>query len=104
MYASSSDARCSPMPENATPPVALSNAQPSYPDAARSAGVEATVVVKFVVTEAGEVTQITIVRGHPMFDAAVLAAVKTWRYKPALVEGRPIQVYRVARIPFKLKT
>ena len=67
-------------------------------------GIEATVVVKFVVTESGDVTGVTIVRGHPMFDAAVLAAVRSWRYQPAMFEGRPIRVYRVARIPFKLKT
>jgi protein TonB len=92
------------LPENATPPVALSNAQPAYPAEARSAGVEATVVVKFVVTESGEVTQVTVVRGHPLFDAAVVAAVRSWRYRPALVEGRPTAVYRVARIPFRLRT
>jgi protein TonB len=66
--------------------------------------VDATVVVKFVVTESGEVSDVTVVRGHPMFDAAVVSAVRTWRFKPAIYEGRPIRVYRVARFPFKLKT
>jgi periplasmic protein TonB len=92
------------LPENATPPVALANAQPGYPEEARRASIEAVVVVKFVVTESGEVTGVTIVRGHPMFDAAVLAAVRTWRYRPAIYEGRPIRVYRTAKLPFKLKT
>jgi periplasmic protein TonB len=92
------------LPENATAPVALSNPQPSYPEQARGAGVEATVVVKFVVTEAGDVTNVVIVRGHPLFDEAVLSAIRSWRYKPALFEGRPIPVYRVVRIPFKIKT
>lgn len=92
------------LPETATPPVALSNAQPPYPDEARRQGVEATVVVKFVVTESGEVTNVTIVRGHPMFDALVLSTVRGWRYKPAVADGRPISVFRIARIPFKLKT
>jgi protein TonB len=62
------------------------------------------VVVKYVVTESGEVTNVKVVRGHPMFDAAVLAAVRTWRFKPAALDGRPIAIFRVARFPFKLKT
>ena len=91
------------LPEDATPPEAITNAQPAYPEDARRDGVEATVVVKFVVGEGGEVTNVSIMRGHPLFDAAVLAAVRSWRYRPAMFQGHPIQVYRVARIPFKLK-
>jgi periplasmic protein TonB len=89
--------------ENDTPAEAISTPQPPYPEQARSDGVEATVVVRFVVTETGDVTNVTVVRGHPLFDAGVLATVKGWRFKPALHEGRPIASYRVARIPFKLK-
>jgi len=91
------------LPENATPPSPISNPPPPYPAEARSEGIQATVVVKFVVTENGEVTNVTIVRGHPMFDAVVLATVRTWRFSPAMVDGKPISVYRSVRIPFKIK-
>jgi protein TonB len=86
-----------------TPPQAISTPQPAYPADARTQGITATVVVKFVVTETGEVTNVTVVRGHPMFDAAVLAAVRTWRYKPALAAGRPVPVTKSVRIPFTIK-
>ena len=92
------------LPENASAPVVLSNPMPAYPEAARKASVEAIVVVKFVVTESGEVTSVSIVRGHPLFDATVLSAMRSWRYKPAMADGRPIAVYRVFKFPFKLKT
>ncbi|WP_437720672.1 energy transducer TonB [Sorangium sp. So ce861] len=91
------------LPENGTPPVALSNPQPSVPEAALSAGIEATVVVRFVVTETGEVTNVTIVRGHPLFNDTVLATVKAWRYKPAIAEGRPVSVWRTVPFRFKAK-
>ena len=74
-----------------------------FPEAALSAGVEATVVVRFVVTETGEVTNVTLVRGHPLFNAVVLATVKTWRYRPAVHEGRPVSTFKTVRIPFKAK-
>ncbi|KYF65975.1 energy transducer TonB [Sorangium cellulosum] len=91
------------LPENATPPVALSCAPPVPPEAALSAGVEATVAVRFVVTETGEVTNVTIVRGHPLFNDAVLAAMKACRYKPAISDGRPVSVWRTVPFRFKAK-
>jgi protein TonB len=92
------------LPEDAEPPQAVANAQPAYPADARSQSIEATVVVKFVITESGQVTNVKIVRGHPMFDAAVLAAVQGWRYRPAIYQGKPISTFKVVRIPFKIRT
>lgn len=92
------------LPENATPPVALANGMPAYPEQARREGVEAVVVVKYVVSETGAVQNISVVRGHPLFDNAVLAAMRSWRFTPAMVDGRPVAVFRTFKFPFKLKT
>jgi periplasmic protein TonB len=92
------------LPEDGVAPVAISNPAPGVPEEARKQGIEATVVVKFVVTESGSVTNVTIVRGHPLLDEVVLAIVKTWKYKPALVDGKPTAVYRTAKFPFRLKS
>ncbi len=86
--------------ENVTPPVAVSRAMPTYPENARDQ--EATIVVKFVVSENGAVLGPRVLKGHPLFDAAVLAAVAQWKFKPAVFEGRPVAVYRVVSIPFVL--
>jgi len=91
------------LPENATPPVPDGgNRPPAYPEAARSSGVEAIVIAKIVVSESGAVGAIEILRGHPAFDDAVRAALRTWRFTPAMVEGRPTAVYRIIRVPFRL--
>jgi periplasmic protein TonB len=90
--------------ENVTPPVAISNSQPAYPADAKAAGIEGTVVVKYVVTETGAVTNITIVRGPPEFHAAVMAAMRTWRFRPATLDGQPVSVSRVIRFPFRIRT
>jgi protein TonB len=34
---------------------------------------------------------------------AAVAAVKSWRYAPALVSGQPTAVFRIVKIPFRLK-
>ena len=35
---------------------------------------------------------------------AALAAVKTWRFKPAVVSGQPTAVFRIFKVPFRLKS
>ena len=90
--------------ENVTPPSAIVQTPPAYPADAKAAGIEGTVVVKYVVTETGAVTNVQIVRGPPELHAAVLAAVKSWRFRPAMLDGQPVAVSRVFRFPFRIKT
>ncbi|MFO0612853.1 MAG: energy transducer TonB [Polyangiaceae bacterium] len=90
--------------EDIEPPVPLSMSPPGYPPAAKSAGVEGTVVIQYVVTESGAVTQVQAVKGPPELTAACLAAVSSWKFKPALSKGAPVSVVRQARFPFRIKT
>lgn len=98
--------RAAPMnlPEDATPPVDdPSNAAPAYPDDARGKGVEGLVILKVVVEADGSVGAIKVMKGDEPFVASALRAVKSWRYQPAVVEGRPAAVYRIVKIPFRIK-
>ena len=90
--------------EVSTPPVPLAKAMPAYPEDARKQGIEALVVVKFVVGEDGTVSDVRVVKGHPLFDEIVVAAVRTWTFTPATLEGRPVRMARLVKIPFRLKT
>jgi protein TonB len=90
--------------ERSTAPVALSRPPPIYPAAAREQGVEATVIVRFIVGANGLVKRIKIIKGHPLLNAAVLDAVKDWRFKPGTYEGQPVSMWRSARFPFRLTT
>jgi periplasmic protein TonB len=92
------------LPEDGTPPSPISKPSPPYPDSLKSEGVEGTVVVRFVVTESGDVSGVSIVRGHPRLDPIVMETVKTWKFKPAMVDGRAVATYQVARFNFKIKT
>ena len=92
------------LPETATPPTpAADNVQPEYPADARAAGREGQVILKIVVSERGEVTRVDVLRGDEPFAAAAIAAVKRWRYSPALVDGQPAAVFRIVKIPFRIK-
>jgi protein TonB len=90
--------------EASTPPVALSKPLPAYPEEARKQGIEAIVVVKFFVELDGSVTDVKVVRGHALFDDAVKAMVATWKFTAGTVDGKPMRMSRIVKIPFKLRT
>ena len=67
--------------------------------------VEGWVEVRYDVTASGEVTNITVIDAQPqgVFDAAAIAAVRTWRFNAPLVEGVPQPAPgRVSRLDFRV--
>jgi protein TonB len=75
-----------------TPPQPLSRISPMYPPRARIKGIEGKVSLEFVVDETGSVRDIEITHAIPpdLFDAAARRAVKRWRFKPGVKDGRPV--------------
>ncbi len=93
------------LPPDAVPPRPEGgNASPDYPSDARATGLEGEVFLKIVIEADGTVGDIQVKKGDEPFVSAAVAAVKTWRYSPALVEGKPTAVYRVIKVPFRLKS
>ena len=88
--------------EQSTAPVAISRPSPAYPAAAREQGVEGTVIVRFIVGANGLVKRVKIIKGHPLLNAAVLAAVRDWRFRPGTYAGQPVSMWRSVRFPFRL--
>lgn len=92
------------LPENASPPKPSDdNEPPEYPLAAKEAGETGLVVLKVTIDEQGRVDDISVMKGGAPFVEAALKAVKTWRYSPALLDGKAIRVYRIIKIPFQIK-
>ena len=79
--------------------------QPEYPPDVKAAGVEGTVLVRYVVTDTGEVKDVKAVKGPPELFAVCVAAVKSLHFKPAHdAQGNPISVVRYKSFHFKIKT
>lgn len=92
------------LPEDADPPVpSEDNAQPEYPESARTTGQEAKVVLKIVVEADGQVGRVQVLKGEEPFVSAALAVVRTWTYEPATLEGVPITVFKIVNITFSLR-
>jgi periplasmic protein TonB len=93
------------LPETGTPPEPLSaNIIPEYPSDARAKGLEGLVILKGVVEVDGRVTGLKVMRGDEPFASAALSAVRSWRFKPAIVSGQPTAVFRIFKVPFRLKS
>jgi len=88
-------------------PVALpGRVQPVYPEAARRAGVEGTVVLSALITARGDVESIEVVReSRPGlgFGEAAVQAVRTWKYRPGSFDGRPVAVMLTVVVEFRLR-
>jgi protein TonB len=84
-------------------PVLIAGSPPVYPSMARSARVEATVLVKCVITTGGVLQNCRILQGHPLLDDAVLTALAAQRYRPTLWGGQPVNVDYLFTFRFKLE-
>lgn len=86
------------------PPALVQSAQPVYPELAKAAGVEGTVVVLAKIGRDGRVAEVRIAPGRsiPLLDEAALAAVRRFVYTPALSHQHPVVVWVSQRVVFKL--
>ncbi len=72
-------------------------AAPQYPREAARKGFEGYVIVRFAVTEKGDVEDPVVVASKPegVFDSAATKAVLKFKYQPRVVDGEPIRVDNV---------
>ncbi|PKQ60829.1 hypothetical protein BZG01_20400 [Labilibaculum manganireducens] len=76
-----------------------------YPKACSKNGIGGRVLILFAVSEQGEPSDIHIFRGvEPNLNQAAAKAVqKCTGWKPAIKNGKPVKVYMIVPINFKLK-
>jgi periplasmic protein TonB len=84
------------------PPRALKLTKPQYPQDAFVKKVEGTVIVEFLIDTDGRVSQARVVSSVPLLDAAALACVREWLFRPAVRQGRPIASIARAPVSFRI--
>ena len=83
-------------------PKKLKNVNPSYPDIAKQARVQGVVILECTISPQGKVTDVKVLRGIPLLDAAAIEAVKQWVYSPTLLNGVPVPVIMTVTVNFRL--
>jgi len=86
-------------------PECYEKTQPYYPELARKAGIEGTVVVKIIIGTDSRISEAVILKSPGKqfgFDDAALNAVKQWRCNPAMIDGRKMETEGVVSVNFRI--
>jgi protein TonB len=75
---------------------------PIYPQFAKDARVSGTVVISAHITPAGTIQDLRAMSGPSILRAPALDAVKTWHYRPYMLDGKPVEVETTIRVIFSL--
>jgi len=85
-------------------PVPIVPVQPYYPETAKQAGIEGTVILQFYVNEKGNVSEVEFVKKSRSsdLDEAAVSAVKKSKWKPAQKKGKAVGVWQAIPVNFKI--
>ena len=76
---------------------------PTYPVIAKTMGVQGTVVLAATISKAGTIENLRVVSGPVVLQQAALDAVKTWRYRPYMLDGQPVEVETSVNVVFRIQ-
>lgn len=82
----------------------ITKVQPIYPESAKDAGVQATVLLHAVVGMDGRPLQLQVLNSqiNPDLARAAAEAVSQWRYQPTLLNGEPVEIDTTIQVKFSL--
>jgi len=80
----------------------LQKTVPVYPIIAKETRIDGVVILQATISTSGTIENLRVVSGHPMLRQAALDAVSNWRYRPYLMNGKPVEVETTVNVVFKL--
>jgi protein TonB len=84
-------------------PVRIHLDRPVYPDMARQAGIEGTVLVRVLVGKDGKVKDVIYIDGPEALKEAAFDCARTAVFRPALMDHKPVEVWVVMPVTFRLR-
>jgi TonB family protein len=81
----------------------ITRVEPIYPEEARAGHREGDVLVHVVLATDGTVKELDLVKGDPVLAKAALEAVKQWRYRPTLLNGKAVEVDSTILVQFRFR-
>jgi TonB family protein len=80
----------------------INKVAPIYPEDARTARIQGSVVLKAVINQTGDVVSLDLVSGHPLLVSAAVDAARQWKYRPYLLNGKAVAVETQITVNFTL--
>jgi len=66
--------------------------EPRYPPIAIQIHREGRVELHAFISTEGRIESLEVISGDPLFIQSALAAVREWRYRPTILNGRPVEI------------
>jgi TonB family protein len=80
----------------------LGGKNPVYPAEARKEHVSGTVILQAVISKTGDIASLQVISGPESLRQSAMDAVRTWRYKPFLLNGEPTTVETTIHVNYSL--
>jgi protein TonB len=91
-----------PMSEGVMAAALIYKVQPAYPWMARNLHVAGTVRLRAIIGTDGRIRELEVINGNVYLQAAAVAAVRQWRYRPTLLNGVAVEVETFITVNFVL--
>ncbi len=84
-------------------PIPVRQSPFTYPRAAKNAGIEGIIEIKYIITREGDVDAIQIIdTPHASFRDPVIETLSKWKFQPARMNGVPVAIRAHQTITFTL--
>ena len=81
----------------------MKNTQPVYPSMARRARVSGTIVLAASISKTGNIESLHAVSGPFMLRSSAIDAVRTWRFRPYVINNHPTAIETTINVHFSLE-
>jgi TonB family protein len=75
---------------------------PAYPEVAKISRIQGNVVMQALISKEGTVKRVHVMEGDSRLRSAAEEAVYKWRYRPYVLNGRPVEVATTVTVNFNL--
>jgi periplasmic protein TonB len=84
-------------------PVLVHSAEPEFTEQARQGNYQGTVSIQLIVDSQGNPQDVRVVRHLGMgLDEKAIQAVRQYKFRPAMYQGRPVAVQMIVEVDFRL--
>ena len=81
----------------------ITHTMPKYPSEAKEARIQGTVQLGATISKHGKITNLLVLSGPNELRQSALDAVRTWTYKPYLLNGKPVAVKTTINVIYSLQ-
>ncbi len=81
--------------------VLIHKVEPAYPMQARTERLSGKVTLSATIAADGSIREVTVIHGSAILAEAAKAALRQWRYRPATLNGSPVEVQKEINFVFQ---